>query len=344
MPAPEREELQAFRAFAAGTPAERERAVVALRAADDAVVWQSLWRVAVYAQDLSGAERIARLLVDPGRAATAQRIGHETLMLLRLAQGRPRAAAEEGARVARPEPWSTQVGNPYFSGLGFVPVDSPATAALRERYARWDAAASPRAQHLTVAGRDVLPLRGAFVSGLLDVRLRDFAAADDRVRALQAVRGTPPVQELAKLLAATLQADVLRAANRPADALAVLERAPTEVPTELAGALGVGPYAAWLRAEALRAVGRDEEALAWYASRTDLFVSELIYLAPASLRAGEIHERRGEHARAVVSYQRFLSLWAGADAELRPLVEATARRVERLCTHFPTEACGRGTP
>jgi tetratricopeptide (TPR) repeat protein len=161
------------------------------------------------------------------------------------------------------------------------------------------------------------------VSGLLEVRLRDFAAADHGARALHAVRGAQPVEALARLLAATLRADALRAADRPADALAVLERAPDEVPTELAGALGVGPYSAWLRAEVLRALGRDEEALAWYASRTDLFVGELIYLAPASLRAGEIHERRGEYARAVSSYRRFLGLWAGADVELRPLVEAT---------------------
>jgi DNA-binding SARP family transcriptional activator/TolB-like protein len=344
MPPAERQELQAFRAFAAGTPAERERAVAALRAADDAVVWQSLWRVAVYTQDLPGAEQIARLLTDPGRATGAQRIGHETLMLLRLAQGRVRAAAAEGARVGRPEPWSTQVGNPYFLALGFVPVDRAATAALRDRYATWDSVAVAATIRLTVSGRDVQPLRRAFVSGLLEVRLRDFAAADHGARALHAVRGAQPVEALARLLAATLRADALRAADRPADALAVLERAPDEVPTELAGALGVGPYSAWLRAEVLRALGRDEEALAWYASRTDLFVGELIYLAPASLRAGEIHERRGEYARAVSSYRRFLGLWAGADVELRPLVEATARRVERLCTDVPAAACGRGAP
>jgi tetratricopeptide (TPR) repeat protein len=149
------------------------------------------------------------------------------------------------------------------------------------------------------------------------------------------------VRSLSRLLAATLEADAFRVAGRPADALAVLERAPQEVPTELAGALGIGPYAAWLRAEALRAVGRDEEALAWYGSRTDLFVGEMIYLAPSHLRMGEIHERRGEHALAISDYRRFLELWADADIELRPLVDETARRLERLCAGLPAGSCSR---
>jgi tetratricopeptide (TPR) repeat protein len=121
----------------------------------------------------------------------------------------------------------------------------------------------------------------------------------------------------------------------------VLERAPTEVPTEIAGAAGIGAHAGWLRAEALRDVGRDEEALAWYASRADLFPAEVIYLAPSLLRAGEIHERRGEHARAIASYGSFLALWADADPQLRPLVTETARRVERLCARAPAPACPR---
>jgi hypothetical protein len=44
----------------------------------------------------------------------------------------------------------------------------------------------------------------------------------------------------------------------------------------------------WLRAEQLRALGRDDEALRWYASYPDPATSDLAYVAPSYLRRGEL--------------------------------------------------------
>ena len=63
-------------------------------------------------------------------------------MLLLLAQGRRQEALAEGAVVTRPMPWSPQVGQAYFAALGFLPIDRAATAALRDRFARWSPPAS----------------------------------------------------------------------------------------------------------------------------------------------------------------------------------------------------------
>ncbi len=85
-----------------------------------------------------------------------------------------------------------------------------------------------------------------------------------------------------------------------------------------------------MRAELLRQLDRDREALAWYASRVDLFVNEVIYLAPAHLRQGEIYERFGNPKMAIQHYSRFVELWKDCDPELRPMLLDVQRRIARL--------------
>lgn len=80
----------------------------------------------------------------------------------------------------------------------------------------------------------------------------------------------------------------------------------------------------------LRELGRDEEALRWYASFPDPSVYDLMFLAPAQLRRAEIHDRRGERPQAAEHYRRFLELWQDADPELQPLVTQARQRLEGL--------------
>jgi hypothetical protein len=82
----------------------------------------------------------------------------------------------------------------------------------------------------------------------------------------------------------------------------------------------------YLRAELLRALGRDDEALRVYASFPDPQGYDLHYLALSHLGRARIHDARGDAARAATHYRRFIALWAEADPELQPLVlEARAR-------------------
>lgn len=54
------------------------------------------------------------------------------------------------------------------------------------------------------------------------------------------------------------------------------------------------------------------------------------YLPPVHRRLGELYEGRGDSERALSHYRQFVELWAGADPELRPQVDAVRRRIERL--------------
>lgn len=104
----------------------------------------------------------------------------------------------------------------------------------------------------------------------------------------------------------------------------------------MASVLGSRAYDRFLRAELLRELGRNDEALGWYATQGQTIVPGLIYLAPAELRQAQICERLGDRARAARHYRRFIELWHDADAELQPVVADARRRLNRLGTDVRT--------
>ncbi|HEU4700245.1 MAG TPA: hypothetical protein VFS40_13760, partial [Gemmatimonadales bacterium] len=77
-------------------------------------------------------------------------------------------------------------------------------------------------------------------------------------------------------------------------------------------------------------LGRDREALAWYATIAQRAAYELPYLAPAHRRQGEIYERLGDPAQALAHYRAFLRLWRDCDPALRPEVARVEARARAL--------------
>jgi hypothetical protein len=54
------------------------------------------------------------------------------------------------------------------------------------------------------------------------------------------------------------------------------------------------------------------------------------FVAGAYKRAGELAEARGDVAKAIVNYQKFVDLWSDADPELQPSVREVRARLARL--------------
>ena len=50
----------------------------------------------------------------------------------------------------------------------------------------------------------------------------------------------------------------------------------------------------------------------------------------ALVRAGELHEARGDRRAAIARYEEFLALWRNADAAVQPRVQEIRQRVGRL--------------
>ncbi len=329
-------ELRAFHAFALGDRAEQDDAVTALRQARDEVVHRSFDRVAVHAHDLAGAERIAALLADPSRARDVRAMAHVWLAQLELAQGRWRSAQTQltAAEQLRPdiarEQRALMVAAPFFN--------RPRSELEAARGAVAAAGAEPpRTDYVILA-----PLNGlhghlrAYLKGVLSARLGEAGGAARSAATLDSIAlAAGPGSEaraFGRALAANVRAHTAMAQGQREEALVGFDRGRLTLVSEglLLTAVGTQALERYLRGELLREIGRDREALAWYASTSQTQVDQLAYLAPAHLRQAEIYEKLGEKQKAAEHYRRFVELWKECDPELRPLVDEARRKAAAI--------------
>jgi tetratricopeptide (TPR) repeat protein len=204
---------------------------------------------------------------------------------------------------------------------------------MRDTLQRWDAVVPATTFPMWAIYNGLHPQIRRYLVGVLSVRLGDTAEATRQARALadDAAAARGEARAFASGLAAAVRAHVLLARGAPDSAVAALEEGRLNVSEGLLDA----PFAnqatdRLARAEALRALGRDDEARAWYASLGETTMDMTVFFAPAQLRQGEIAERRGERETAAAHYARFVELWRGADPALQPAVDEARRRLAAL--------------
>jgi tetratricopeptide (TPR) repeat protein len=83
--------------------------------------------------------------------------------------------------------------------------------------------------------------------------------------------------------------------------------------------------------------GRTDSALALYdrglaTPSLERVMLDAYELAPALKRSGELYEAKGDRAKAIDRYRRFVDLWKDADPELQPGVREVRARLARLST------------
>ena len=334
---PLRTELAALRAFAMGDAAARDQAIRALREMPDEAVRVTAMRVALFTGDLDAAERIARMLLTPQRAPEFQVVGRLQLADLALARGRRRAARAQLDSAARQPPGVARaVALEYRAlhlGQAFLLAPRVELEAMRDTLRRWDAVVPPTSFPMWAVYNGLHGHVRRYLIGLLSVRLGDLSEAERQARALEedAVTRGGDARALAVGLGRSLRGHVLAARGAPDSALAAFEAGRALVSEGLLDA----PFAnqatdRYARAEVLRALGRDDEAHAWYASLGETTIDVTIFEAPAQLRRAEMYERRGQTREAAAHYARFVELWRNADPELRPAVMQAERQLARL--------------
>jgi hypothetical protein len=215
------------------------------------------------------------------------------------------------------------------AALPALPVPNADVAAMREGIARWDARMPPPDS----PPNPYLPLRPhlrLYLLGALDVRLGALDSAARHATALEQLPSTAENRATTDLLARVLRASIAEQRGEHTRALDLLEHTRAQLPMSHQGIRFVEVHAHWLRAEALRALHRDAEAIRWFHTLTQGEeyggAPELALMGPSLLRQAELRERLGDTESARRLYARFADLWADADPDARQLVRAAAQR------------------
>jgi hypothetical protein len=290
-------------------------------------VMSAAWQVGDWLQQPAVAERFAR-----AAAARPERRSRTSFTLAEnlIEQGKW-AAADSAYRISMAtatDNWP-RVAHAIMATLPFLAVPRAELTALQADLTAL--APTPPGAPATSPISTRLPELRLYALGLLASRLGESDAALRAAAELESASAKDEDQTVTRVLAAVVRADAALAARRPADALRTLEAARGEVPLDLSGASVYSEdYARFLRAEALLALGRDDEALRWLENGFDHTADESMFRAPVSLRLGDVYERKGQRQRAIDEYARFVRYWAACDDRLRPAVGDARARLARL--------------
>ena len=324
-------EMRAFRAFALADRDAQKRVTRELMDGAGGVTAPSALQVAVYLDDLDGAERFASALAQPARSRDVRAAGYRMLSRTALARGQWSGAGRYLDQSAALDSTAALEYRSIFAALPFVPVPRAELEDLRAALRSWQATDRPGEPSHTAAHVGMHGIIRLHRLGLVSARLGDVSAAlryaAELERATDSPTGSSERGAFAHTLARSVRAHAALAARRPAEALEHLVAARWEPAAPVFEAEALDRFT---RAELLRRLGRPDEALGWYEAMAQRASYELVYLAPAELAQADIYAARGEGAKAAQHYRRFLALWKDCDPLLHPVVAEARRRLAAI--------------
>lgn len=297
-------EVQVLRAGALDDSAALDRLIERLQDADESLLFGIGWRLAVFGHDFQAADRVFSLMTSSRRGPHARALGHAQRLYVALAQENAVSAnAQLAALYGLPDAgvavgWHTLLAAAAPGG----PVGLPQLRSLRDSLASM-LRVDPSLKTLSLYRRlELLSTSGA-ASALLGDSAMALAIADrlERLPLGEADSLTGSVMKVGR--AATIRALQARQAGRPDEVVRLTERTLVYRWFGIAltdPVLGFG-MERYIRAEALLAVGRVEEADAWFASIGDHDPSDLVFLAASLRQRARIAASRGDLTAA----QRF---------------------------------------
>lgn len=325
--------MRAFQAYTVRSAAEIAAVCDQLQRARAITVAVAFSDVAVYSDNLDGAESLARSFIQVARSAELRALCHIQIAHLELARGRWSGAARELATAeALDAGWGIEV-RALLAALPLLSLPASYLESLLAELARWPSeAVEPSAFVIFAMHNGLHPALRRYLMGLLCTRLGDGAGGRAELAALRELAVPDDVATLRDNLVRSIEARLAQIDGRPAEALAHLRGMHTDLWFQLTVASPFYGQAhdRFLCADVLRELGRDEEALGWYGAVAERSPFELVYAAPAHLRRGEIYERIGEPRRAAAEYRRFVGLWQNCDPDLQPLVRNAEERIGGL--------------
>jgi serine/threonine protein kinase len=325
--------IHALQAFA-NDDTGREREVLAeLERSEAPAIAMAFLEVSLYARNLPGAERIARLLTAPSRPPRVRSWGHVALAHLSLARGKWKEARAGLESMAPLDPWASLEYRALFSSFSFLPVSRMELSAIRDGLTALDPGAAPRVNDPAVfidAHYDLHPLLRMYLMGLVSARMADVPRAQSYAGEIERQQFPPGYKSLAADFAGSVRAQIDRVQNRPAEALKKLEPILAETKNPLESPFVSEAYERFTRAELLYELGRYQEARGGFDHLVESSVFEFVYLPLSHLWLGEICDRQGDSKNAAAHYKAFIDLWRDCDRDLSPMVELARRKLEAL--------------
>ena len=171
-----------------------------------------------------------------------------------------------------------------------------------------------------------------YTVGILSLRLGDTASAHSASVNLEKLVQSSNASMLSRDLERGLRAQIAWYHNKSDEAIAILKQLEMK---DMQGDVAATPFVTranerFLRAEILAGLGRNTEALEWFASLGDGSVTEIPLRAMSNYRQAEILERMKRPREARAQYARFVELWSNADPQFQPLVQAARGKMSAL--------------
>ena len=327
-------EIALLRAFVAHDSADLSAQLGALAVASTITKSLALSNAQLLSDDPSVLPRVAAVLVTADQAPATRAEAFTQLAYHAVSRGQWRGAARLLDSVALFDPAASLEHRVMLATAPLAPSAPDELERLRQAVERFDPTRATLPLGATggfhTVHQDLHRVLKAYLAGLLDLHLDNAAGMRRALSELEAATGTDSA--LAHRLAAALRADAAVRAGRYGDAMPDLERA-TE--TSLYNVMVASPFYAatrprYLRALALAAVGRHEDAIAWFRNEPVWTAFDLAYLPGSLLERARLFEGAGRMSEAAAELDAFLSRWSEPDSEVAGRVAEARAMAARI--------------
>jgi tetratricopeptide (TPR) repeat protein len=322
-------------AFKIGDTTAQERMLEELSTLGDHMLIICVVNVATNTGDPARARDAARLLSESQRSNEVRGFGHIIIAYLEAARGRWQSAKQELVAAEALNPALAIEYRALLATAPFLPVQDDELRLLRDAVAAWDPEKVPPSDNpapwLSVHDDAHAHLR-VYLLGLLSVRLSEYEGALEYAAELERMDGPSHVTGLMRDLAHGLRARVAWRQGRLDEALAEFQRTRLRSPARyrLYSPFYKEQRERYLRADLLREMGRDEEALGWTSSFGIGWHFDTTYIAPLCLHRADYYAKLGQRGMAAEEYAKFIDFWKDCDEELRPIADEARRRLDAL--------------